>query len=189
VTELIQPAYVYAPIFDKDADIAAMLAIYNDEIAALITQVEELNLAYYTDLTGDWLDYVAAGVYGFDRPKIALGLDIPAQGGFTSFGFTVHEFSYGALPITPSYSATPDAIFIKVLDWHLYRADGFQFSILWLKRRLERFCDLTDIDVSLVGQSFTITLPSTTTTTWLKWLLNAGNLVLPCQYTFSVILT
>jgi hypothetical protein len=189
-TSADNPVYVYTGNdFDKSPDVQALVEVANSGFNAVIENLRNLNVGLYNDKCCEWLDWFAAGVYGFKRPTIAIGDTVKADGGWGSFGFGDHGWGYGALSSDPSFESVPDSIFIKIIQWHLYRADGYQFSIPWLRRRIQRFTGETVVGITLSSWTYTIELPNNKTTSYFKYLQAAGKLMLPEQYSYTVNLT
>jgi hypothetical protein len=175
--------------FEKSPDVNAIVDASNAELNTCIENLRNLSVAQYNDKCCDWLDWFALGVYGFQRPIIAIDDTVRADGGWGSFGWGTHGWGYGILGNNPSFESVPDDIFIKTLQWHLYRGDGFQFCISWLRRRIQRFTGEYVVSIELELWSFAITLPKNRTTNYFKYLILANKLELPEQFTYAVYLT
>lgn len=186
-TSTDNPVYVYVGNdFEKSPDVQALVEVANGGFNTVIENLRNLNAGLYNDKCCEWLDWFAAGVYGFTRPTIAIGDTVKATGGWGAFGFGEHGWGYGTLSSDPSFETVPDSIFIKTMQWHLYRADGFQFSIPWLRRRIQRFTGESVVGITLSGWDYTIELANNKTTSYFKYLQAAGKLMLPEQYSYTV---
>ena len=111
----------------------------------------------------------------------------------------VSDIGYIAHPFDPGRS---DDIYKRVLTWRLYKGDGRQFTVTWLKRRVARFVFGVDgsdppihetygVGVAFVGGNVVnITLPPGTDillAETLAYLVKTGTLELPFQYIFNVL--
>jgi hypothetical protein len=181
------PVYVYTGNdFEKSPDVQALVEVANGGFNAVIENLRNLNVGLYNDKCCEWLDWFASGVFGFYRPTIAIGDAVRADGGWGAFGFGENGWGYGVLSSDPSFETVPDSIFKKVIEWHLYRADGFQFSIPWLRRRIQRFTGESVVGITLSSWTFTIELSKNKTTSFFKYLQSSGKLMLPEQYSYTV---
>jgi len=191
------PAYLYQQYFDDD-DLQAFVGAYNTITQKYINTFNQLNLPIYTGLSGDLLDWVGKGVYGYPRPTF---------GGIADF--TVGPLNtYGPnyeVPLNSQYvvagappPVTTDDIYKRLLTWHFYKGDGKVFNIPWLKRRIKRFLTGTngtaptiqntyDIGLVLTGsKSCSISIPNTLSGGYLKSAIENGSAELPFQYTFNI---
>jgi hypothetical protein len=176
--------------FDRSPDVQALVKSGNAELDSIIQNLSRLNLGLYLDKHGDWLDWIAKGVYGLVRPSIVLSQVLSNQGGFNSFGFNQHPFNFAINSNTLAFATLNDDEFKKWLQWHLYRADGFQFCVPWLKNRVARFIgdSVNNVSISLAGHTFTITIPTTPDAIILKYLFVSGYLEVPENFIFTVVL-
>lgn len=135
------PSYLFGEFFD-DPDLQALVASFNQNVqtfADWFTQVGG-QLPVYTSapIAGPVLDWVGAGLYGLPRPSLASG-QIVTVGPLNTWRLNtipLNAFvSQGAVQ-NPTVS---DDIYKRILTWFIYRGDGFQFTIPWLKRRIMRF--------------------------------------------------
>ena len=103
------PSYLFQEYAD-DADLQAFVSVFNTMAQEYVDWFNQVSLPVYTGplLTGTLLDWVAAGLYGIERPTLAA-------------------------------TAVSDDVFQRVISWHFFKADGKQFDVRWLKRRIMRF--------------------------------------------------
>ncbi|MHA3054669.1 hypothetical protein E0H77_12505 [Acinetobacter sp. ANC 4633] len=77
------------------------------------------------------------------------------------FGYFSSVANSGGATTAPAYTVASDDTYKRLATWILYRGDGFQMSLNWLRRRVARFCyglNGADIDIGLVSNiSITIT--------------------------------
>jgi hypothetical protein len=163
------PSYLYQQYSD-DQDLQAFVSSYNTMTQQYVSWFNSTLLPVYTDasITGGLLDWVALGLYGFTRPILPSGLPT-TRGAYDTWAYnTVAYNQFSVLPAS-SYYVTNDDIFKRVLTWHLYKGDGKQFSIKWLKRRIIRFLTGTNgaggvndntyqVSVSFSGSQVNITI-------------------------------
>jgi hypothetical protein len=190
------PSYLYTQYADDD-DLQAFVASYNAITQKYVNTFNQLNLPIYTNLSGDLLDWVGRGVYGYPRPTL------PATGGseigpVNTYGpdFFVPLNTQETTPAT-NYVTTDD-IYKRLLTWHFYKGDGKFFTISWLKRRVVRFLtglngtapaiDQTyDVSVTLsTGNVVDITLPASPQADILASAIASGAAETPFQYNFTV---
>jgi hypothetical protein len=194
------PSYLYVQYQDDD-NLQSFVQAYNTYAQAYLDYLNGLNLPIYTggNIAGGLLDWVALGIYGFERPVFATE-GSQSVGLFNTYGFNVLEYNT-LLPGVPSvYTEANDDIFKRVLTWHLYKGDGKVFNARWLKRRVARFLygvDGTDppvnpyaVSVDLTGASAaTITVPNTPVSATFSQGVSQGVLELPFQVDWTVVVS
>jgi hypothetical protein len=155
------PAYIYNQYFRDEVDeptqldISAIFDTINANGQEFIDWFNTVNLPVYTGLSGSLLDWVANGLYGFKRPTLANGDFSPSMGTFGTLTLGGFTFGYYTPSITPDVLIATDDTFKRVLTWHLYKADGKNFNVRWLKRRIARFIGLPENETYPIA----ITLP------------------------------
>jgi len=193
------PAYLYQQYFDDD-DLQAFVAAYNSITQKYVNTFNQLNLPIYTGLSGDLLDWIGKGLYGYPRPTFSGVADITI-GPLNTYGpdDSVPLNSQRVIFGSPS-PVTTDDIYKRLLTWHFYKGDGKVFSIPWLKRRLKRFLVGTsgtaphidnthDINIVFVApKAVLITIESTLIGGYLKSAIDNKSAELPFQYSFDVVL-
>jgi len=132
------PSYLYWQ-YQNDPDIAAFVTAYNQDTQSIIDWFNSVNLPIYTHLSGNLLDWVGQGVYGYPRPIIGSSQVIDIKGQISSFPTTVLPISSAYQLVSQTSYTIPDGIYQRMLTWFFYKGDGEIFSIPWLKRRLYRF--------------------------------------------------
>lgn len=203
-------AYLYVE-YNDDETLQAFFAAYNEFTQTYVDYFNAYSLSIYSagNISGPLLDLVALGLYGRIRP----GLPIPGSpeiGPYNTYGYNFPLPYNGAIPaVGQGYYQTTDDIFRRILTWALYKGDGRQFSITWLKRRILRFLyGLNGTDPTCVSNApqiyidntysisvlptgpyqYTITLTSTPISIIFKTAVDAGILELPFQIAWTVTL-
>lgn len=194
-------SYLYVQYAD-DGALQAFVDAYNQIVQSYLDAFNQINLPIYTqgNIAGTLLDWVAAGLYGILRPGLPT-LGIPAKGPYNSYPYNgAVPYNGYVPPVGQAYYATSDDVFKRIITWGFYKADGHQFSVRWLKRRINRFLNGVDgtdvpndqtyaISVVFTGPyAATITLANTAISTIFKAAVEAGILELPFQISWTVTL-
>lgn len=130
-------SYLYQEYSDDD-DLQAFVIAFNDLAQQYVDIFNGLNLPVYSGLSGPLLDWVAQGLYGFTRPVLPSGRNRNI-GPLNTYRFNVLRLNQIKIIQPTQFYATTDDVFKRIMTWHLYRGDGRQFDIRWLKRRVQRF--------------------------------------------------
>lgn len=194
------PSYLYVQ-YNDDENLQAFVDAFNELAQEYVTWFATVSLPVYTELETDLLSWVGEGLYGVPRPYIPD--EVPRFiGPVNTFGPNVLPVNGWGYALNGSFSAASDDIYKRVLTWRLYKGDGHQFSVMWLKRRIARFLygadgsdppveETYDISVQFVGGNVVwITVPGFTDTLLLAqmgYMIKTGVLELPFQYIFNVI--
>ena len=197
------PAYVYVEYQDDD-DILAFFQAFNTLAQVYVDFFNQILLPVFANnprVVSELLDWVGQGLYGITRPVVPLGAQ-RVIGPFDTYGFaTGPTFAAQKLVGTVPFVVASDDIYKRVLTWHHYRGDGYQFSIPWLKRRVARFLfganggdltpdDLQQVSVQASGGVFSVTITPAGadlyTAQVFKSLVAASLLALPFQYSYTV---
>ena len=136
---LIRGSYLYQEYSD-DNDLQNFVNSYNTIAQNYLDTVNGLNLPIYTadNISGPLLDWVAQGIYGIARPVLASGRNT-YLGDMNTYDLNTVGMNDLVTVGPVSITATSDDAFKRILTWALYRGDGRQFGIRWLKRRIMRF--------------------------------------------------
>ena len=196
----IVPQYLYQQYADDD-NLQTFVAGYNAYAQTYLKWFFQSKLSIYagnTYVAGPILDWVAGGLYGMTRPVLASGQQA-ALGPYATYAYG--GLAYAALKFvgaTTVYGTTDD-IFKRIMTWQLYKGDGKQFTIKWLKRRIMRFLYGTDgtdyiidntypVSVAIASGVVTITLTGTPPyqSTIFQAAVAQGALELPPFYTYTV---
>lgn len=135
----IVPSYLYRQYAD-DPNLQALVDAFNSLAQGYLDWFNETPLAIYTspNISGPLLDWTAQGIYGIARPVLGT-VNSYSIGALGTFFMGQLPIAGQAFFISGSASAANDDIYKRVLTWWLYRGDGFQMSIDWIKRRVARF--------------------------------------------------
>lgn len=138
VTKTI-PSYLYEQYSD-DEDLPAFFSWFNGEAQDYVGWFADVGLPVYTNpmVSGDLLNWIGAGFYGYPRPSLPSGRN-KNIGPLNTW--TPNSIPLNTLEIVgnQNYYATTDDIYKRCLTWHLYKGDGKVFTVRWLKRRVLRF--------------------------------------------------
>lgn len=193
-------SYLYAQYTDDDA-LQTFVAAQNFLTQKWVDDFNNLNLPVYSMLSGQLLDWVARGLYGLTRPILSIATrSLGGYGPYNTIEYDALAYNEGVMQgLSPaSYRLVNDDEFKRIITWHVYKGDGFQFTTNWLKRRVHRFLTgangylaLTDntYDVSIIcsGTNVEIRIPeSGEIATTLQYAVYDGVLNLPFQYAFDV---
>ena len=133
------PSYLYFEYRDDD-DCQAFVDAYNQLSQEFVDWFTSINLPVYTgsQISGPLLDWVAAGLYGFERPTLTSGVS-SARGPYNTWDYNSIVFNgRKVMSVGPVY-ATSDDIFKRCITWNFFKGDGRNFTVRWLKRRVMRF--------------------------------------------------
>ena len=134
------PAYLYEE-YNTDQDLQAFIDAFNSMAQAYLDWFNNINLPIYTNpqINGALLDWVlGGGLYGIPRPTLSSGRQ-KTIGPFNTIYFNQIAFNRIQRIGPKNVALTSDDIYKRIATWHLYRGDGFQFNVRWLKRRILRF--------------------------------------------------
>jgi hypothetical protein len=201
ITKIVE-AYLYVQYAD-DAEVTAFFDAYNTYAQAYLDWFNNLNLPVYTgaNIAGPFLDWVATGLYGVERPALPAGAGAPAVGPPNTWAPNFIALNTARSGRSSTFTVTTDDTYKRVITWAFYKGDGKIFTPTWLKRRINRFLggvNGTDvpndetyaISVAPTGpRAWTITLGTTPAATIFKAAVEAGVLELPFQTAWTVTLT
>ena len=139
LTSLLQtlPQYLYEQYAD-DQNLLGFVQAFNEIAQQYMDYYNTLNLPDYTQQQGIFLDWVAKGLYGLARPLLPSGL-IKTIGPYNTTPYNTIPYNE-LITLSPgTFYNTTDDVFKRILTWYLWRGDGFQFNVRWIKRRVERF--------------------------------------------------
>lgn len=200
----IIPSYLYQEYADDD-DLQAFVASQNIMAQSILTWFTNISLPIYTQpqIQGLLLDWVAEGLYGLKRPIIAYASG-SASGTFNTWMFNTIPINTGVVNAQSQVFNVSDDIFKRIITWHFYKGDGFQFTVPWLKRRIMRFLGGTNgvdygvdqtYQVSVVpgdNKTFNISITGGPVSTVSAGIMRAGILSgvlsLPFQYNYAVVI-
>lgn len=186
----ILPAYPYKEYTD-DQDIVAIFTSYTGLAQNYLDWFNSTPLGVYTNasISGPLLDWIAEGIYGIPRPVLSFLTTRFRAGLGTSF-LGSHALGEGLYASSGTATVADDDIYKRVLTWWLYRGDGQQMSIPWLRRRVARFIygvngsdvdigELPNISISVSSSALSVTVPSVPSGDFFKQVVDNGILALP----------
>lgn len=207
------PSYLYWE-YNDDESLLAFIASFNAMSQEYIDWFNTINLPVYAgnpNLVGPLLDWMLTGLYGIPRPNLP-STQSRALGPYNTFPYNTNPYNVYVKPEITAVFTTTDDIYKRIATWNLYKGDGNVFSIMWLKRRIQRFLTgINGVDGSNpmglgtgVDQTYaisvtfdashnvTITVDTTASgnsVVWdtLKAALMSGACALPFQYTFNFV--
>ncbi len=133
------PAYLYAQYSD-DETLQAFVDAYNGIAQGYLDWDNSTPLSVYTNpsISGALLDWIGTGVYGIGRPTLSTETD-QTFGEYDSTAWNTIAFSNLENVFSGSVQVANDDIYKRFMTWVLYRGDGVQMTMQWLKRRVARF--------------------------------------------------
>lgn len=149
-------SYLYQEYSDDD-DLQAFVIAFNNLAQQYVDIFNGLNLPAYSGLTGPLLDWVAQGLYGFTRPVLPSGRNRNI-GPLNTYRFNVLRAEQVKIIQPTQFYATTDDVFKRIMTWHLYRGDGRQFDIRYLKRRVQRFLTGTNGTGGQTDQTYQVSI-------------------------------
>lgn len=137
-TEILR-AYLYQQYRDDD-DLEGFVDAFNEIAQGYLDWFNDTPLPVYTSpaVSGQLLDWLAQGLYGIARPVIGV-ISTYSIGARNSFARNALPINGTQIFNSGTASAVTDDVYKRVLTWWLYRGDGKQMSIEWIKRRVSRF--------------------------------------------------
>lgn len=133
------PSYLYWQYSD-DENLQAFVDAFNSIAQGYLDWFNRTPLGLYTSpyISGPLLDWVANGVYGIARP-ILSSTAVSHRAGYNANAYNTIAYDGQYYSSTQTTSIATDDIYKRVLTWHLYKGDGQQFCMQWLKNRISRF--------------------------------------------------
>ena len=196
------PSYLYTQYNDDDN----LQAFFNAENGMSQTYVDwfvNAGLPIYTLLSGSMLDWIAQGLYGIVRPVLSSA-SIGGYGPINTLPVNSYPINNSAPGSGASYYTADDDTFQRIITWHFYKADGKEFTLSWLKRRVLRFLygtngtapNVSDTsEISITISTYMVTIDLTAITGVSTAILNsfayaiAGMILeLPPQFSYTVTL-
>ena len=146
----IIPSYLYDQYSD-DSDLQAFVDSFNSLAQGYLDWFNTTPLSLYVspNIYGPLLDWIANGIYGISRPAIS-SLVTSMTGAMNTVPMNTLGMNQFLSVQSGTTQIASDDIYKRVMTWILYRGDGKQASIPWLKKRIARFLfGLNGTDVSL----------------------------------------
>lgn len=137
--QTVIPSYIYEQ-FNDDLNVTSFFSSYNQIAQGYLDWANQNPLSVYTNqnISGQFLDWIATGIYGISRPVI-LTPTVSGGGAFATVPYGLIPFAGIKTISAGTVSYASDDIYKRVLTWHLYVGDGRQMSVEWLRRRVTRF--------------------------------------------------
>lgn len=198
----VLPSYLYQD-YNDDPDCQAFVDAYNGLAQQYVNWFNQVPLAVWANgnIVGALLDWCANGLYGVSRPVLTTSAST-SRGPINTFVIDSGVPLGSRVTLTTGTTMiASDDFYKRTLTWILYRGDGFQFSLPWLKRRLARFLygpngvdpgvqGTPYVSVTCSGTLLTITILSfMTIASQMAQALVDGLLPLPFQYIYSITVT
>jgi len=160
----IIPAYIYKQYQDDDSVLAFASGI-NALAQPYLDWFNQVPMAVYTNpnVGEGLLDWVGNNLYGIARPVIST-TSTKTSGELGSNTLGTHTLATFIVTQSGTAQVANDDIYKRVLTWYLWKGDGVQMSVEWVRRRVARFiygAYGSGIDVGLIT-NIGIALPSTT---------------------------
>jgi len=131
------PSYPFVQ-YNSDPNINAFFGAYNQLSQQNLDAINAVQLPIFLNQNGDLLDWCAAGIYGIFRQPLSSGTERPV-GPYNTYEMNVQRLEqYKLVENAKTFNPT-DIIFQRIVQWNTFKGDGYQFTIRWLKRRVERF--------------------------------------------------
>ncbi|MBU9525062.1 hypothetical protein [Burkholderia multivorans] len=133
------PSYLYKE-YEDDASLQAFVDSFNALSQGYLDWFNQAPLGLYTSpfITGPLLDWIGRGLYGIRRPVLASQISTRLAG-YNANPYNTIAYNAQYYSASQTASIANDDIYKRVLTWHLYRGDGMQFCMQWLKNRVNRF--------------------------------------------------
>ena len=147
----IIPAYLYDQYSD-DENLQGFFEVLNAMCQGYLNWFNETPLALYTNpnVSGPLLDWVGESLYNIPRPVVS-NVQQTVKGALASVPLTVLPIAGFQITESGTSAIATDDTYKRVLTWFVYRGDGMQMTVEWLRRRIARFIygingtDLTDV--------------------------------------------
>ncbi len=149
----VVPAYVYVQ-YNDDPYVTAFFTAYNELAQGYLNWFNETPLPVWTSpsISGGLLDFIGTNLYDTPRPVISSESS-SSSGAMATDPMATQAMASFILNTSGTAQSASDDLYKRVLTWVLYRGDGKQATIEWLRRRIARFLYGTngsDIDVGLI---------------------------------------
>lgn len=133
------PSYLYEQYNDDD-NLQAFVDAYNALAQEYVDWFNQIGLPVYTGplIVGTLLDWIAAGLYGIERP-VLVNAPIITKGPYNTFAYNTLPYNTQKRIFPTAVFETSDDTFKRVITWDFFKGDGTVFNIRWLKRRVMRF--------------------------------------------------
>jgi len=189
----VLPSYLYFQYQDDD-DLQAFVSSYNEIAQGYVDWFNSTPLGVYTSssISGQLLDWVANGIYGISRPFLSSVSSRVYGATNTKATNTPPTNTFDKVQSGTSQNVTDD-IYKRVLTWYLYRGDGLQTTIRWLRNRVARFIygyngsdvsidysnqiSISLLDLTQIGATGSYATNTLATNTLIESLVNSKNVL------------
>ena len=152
------PSYTYVQWSD-DEDVGAFFTAYNQLSQANLDEINGYQLPIYLNQSGALLDWAASSIYGVFRSTLSSGSPRPI-GPYDTAAYDTSPYDGFKFEVSASNYVANDQEYRAIIQWNTFKGDGPNFTIRWLKRRVERFLRGT----LLPDQTFDVSVKFTTDT-------------------------
>lgn len=137
--QAIIPSYIYRQYADDD-NVHAFFIAFNQLAQGYLDWFNATPLAVYTGagIVGPLLDWVGANLYGIPRPVLSSSTSY-INGALSTVPLNTFQVNFQNVQINGTATLVTDDYYKRVLTWWLYKGDGQQMTIPWIKRRVARF--------------------------------------------------
>lgn len=192
-------AYPYAQ-YTNDPYIPAFFEAFNGISQGYLDWFNQTPLSVWTEagISGPLLDWIGNGIYGIARPVLS-SLTTSTTAGLATIPLATTPLATLQFESSGTATIANDDIYKRCLTWALYKADGNQASLHWIRRRVARFiwgaygADVapdyfSQVQVTQSGSAVTMTVPNTIIGQTFQQCINDRILSLPFQCSYSVTL-
>ena len=151
-------SYPYVQWSD-DPDVGAFFAAYNELSQENLDEINSYQLPIYLNQSGALLDWAASNIYGVFRPTLSSGGPRPI-GPYNTAALNTDPYNGFKFISSAANYIADDVTYRAIIQWNTFKGDGVNFTIRWLKRRVERFLRGT----ILPDQTFDVSVKFTTDT-------------------------
>lgn len=132
-------SYMFTQYADDD-EIRAFFTAYNQILQEIYGWMYDTKLPIFIGnyLSGALLQWCVAGIYGQTIPTLTTSSSY-VHGQYNATRYNQLAFNQRQKTTKSNQVIVSDDIFKRILTWNYYKADGFHFTVPWLKRRIMRF--------------------------------------------------
>lgn len=131
------PSYVYTQYSD-DANVSAFFRAYNLLSQQNLDEINSYQLPIFLNQSGALLDWAASSIYGVFRPTLSSSPARPT-GPYDTFAYNSEHYDGFKLVNNSANFVADDPTYQRIIQWNTFKGDGKQFTMTWLKKRIERF--------------------------------------------------
>lgn len=192
----IVPAYVYIQ-YNDDEYVTAFFTAFNGMAQGYLDWFNETPLPVWTNpnISGTLLDYIGNNLYGISRPVLGTSTTT-GTAGMNDYAMNTQAMNSRKSITSGTSSLVSDDLYKRTLTWYLYKGDGQNFNLIWLRKRVARFLyGINGTDLSDVGlaSSVHLKIASSAITIWVPYVTYGANFVnlfsngwLPTPFNLSI---